>query len=91
MLLLVLFFWACFKAFFNVFFGGFEAPFKMSYYGTCAYGAAFLPQQYFHKEGGSTSTDTMMGGPDTGKSTILMLFFTGLGVVELDLISILST
>ena len=29
----------------------------------------------FTKKGGSTSTDTMMVGPDTGKSTIFMLFF----------------
>ena len=47
-------FWVCFKAFFNVFFEGFEAPFKMSYgflswHFTCAYDAFFLPQ-YFHKE-----------------------------------------
>ena len=38
----------------------------------------FYHNTFFTKKGGSTSTDTMMDGLDTGKNTIFMLFFTEL-------------
>ena len=47
------------------------------YLNTCAYGAAFC-HNTFTKKGSSTSKDTTMDGPDTGKSTIFMLIFIGL-------------